>query len=83
MTDTGIEEIYTLVRAAFDGGQSIIRVHAFPFPMTDENLAKIGGHDQRNFWQNLKEGWDWFENISTPPNVTVVHKTYVFSDSAP
>lgn len=78
MTDAGIEEIYTLMTAAFEGGQPFIRVHVFPFPMTETNMERVSGHDKFAFWQNLKVGWDWFEREKRPPNVTVKDKTYVF-----
>lgn len=81
MTDKGIEEIYTLMGAALKGGQPFVRVHAFPFPMTDKNMAAHAGNDHIGFWKNLKEGWDWFERESRPPNVNVNQKRYVFSDT--
>ncbi len=78
MTDDGIEEIYAEVEAAFTGGQSIIRVHIFPFEMTEDALAAQAGSPNYTFWENLKEGWNWFENARIPPNVTVVDKSYRF-----
>ncbi len=83
MTDGGIDEIYTLARAAVQGGQAVIRVHAFPFPMSEENLAASKDTPHYEFWQNLKHGWDWFETRNAPPNVTVKNKRYVFSSSLP
>jgi len=50
MTDDGIEEIYKDVEAAFAGGQVFIRVHIFPFAMTDENLAKQSENPNHGFW---------------------------------
>mgnify|MGYP000138117933 CR=1 FL=1 len=81
MTDKGIEEIYTLMGAAFKGGQPFIRVHVFPFPMTDKNLRLYKGNSNAAFWKNLKTGWDWFEKTARPPNVNVAQKRYVFSAS--
>jgi len=81
MTDDGIEEIYKDVEAAFAGGQVFIRVHIFPFAMTDENLAKQSENPNHGFWTNLKTGWDWFERERVPPNVSVPDKTYRFSAS--
>jgi len=80
MTDDVIEEIYTLMTKAFDGGQSIIRVHAFPFPMTAENMERYKDDPNIDFWRNLKTGWDWFESSMQPPNVDVSNKEYSFSD---
>ena len=79
MTDDGIEEIYALMSAAFDNGQSFIRVHVFPFPMTPDNLGKFETNPNIDFWRNLKLGWDWFEDYRRPPDVTVEEKTYRFS----
>lgn len=78
MTDTGIEEIYADVEAAFAGGQSFIRVHVFPFEMTAENVDARRGNTNHGFWLNLKTGWEWFERKKMPPNVTVTDKAYVF-----
>ena len=81
MTDDGIEEIYTLMDAAFEKGQPFVRVHVFPFPMSDENLKQFEGNLNAPFWKNLQEGWDWFETNKRPPNVTVGSKTYILSAS--
>ena len=80
MTDAGINEIYTLANAAVKNGQSVIRVHSFPFPMTDTNLEASRSSQHYAFWQNLKEGWDWFEANGTPPDVNVKNKLYTFQD---
>jgi murein L,D-transpeptidase YafK len=79
MTDAGIEEIYTLAYKAVEGGQSFFRVHAFPFRMTEEAMANNADHAWLNFWQNLKQGYDWFQKHKTPPNVTVLNGEYVFN----
>jgi murein L,D-transpeptidase YafK len=81
MTDDGIEDIYADVEAAFEGGQSFIRVHIFPFEMTEEELNLHSGSDNHAFWTNLKSGWDWFETNGVPPNVTVSEKLYQFETS--
>lgn len=78
MTDEGIEEIYADVEAAFAGGQAFIRVHIFPFEMTEANIADYAGNPNIAFWRNLKTGWDWFERERVPPNVTVSNKSYQF-----
>ena len=81
MTDKGISEIYTLIGAALKGGQPFVRVHAFPFPMTDENMNVHRGNRNIDFWKNLKTGWEWFEEKGQPPNVNVAEKRYVFSNA--
>ena len=79
MTDYWIEEIYTLCATALKNGQPFFRVHIFPFRMTKERLAKETNSQWHEFWTNLKEGYDWFEQQKTPPNVNVRKQRYVFS----
>ena len=79
MTDARIEEIYCLADAAFRGGQRFFRVHAFPFRMTDENMKKHEKSEHFEFWKNLKEGYDFFEeNGMRPPDVQVRNGRYIF-----
>ena len=78
MTDSKIEEIYELVEQALVQGQKIVRVHAFPFRMTEANMRYYHGHKWYHFWENLKEGYDWFEEKRIPPDVQVEHKKYIF-----
>ncbi len=77
MTDAVIEEIYALAREAFEGGQREFHVHAFPFRMTDANMARYEGHRWYGFWQTLKDGYDAFEQTRVQPSVTVCEKRYV------
>ncbi len=78
MTDSKIDEIYGLVDAAFDGGQQEIPVHIFPFRMNDEMMLKYSDNEWYNFWGNLKEGYDYFEESRMPPTVAVINRRYVF-----
>ncbi|MCF6300845.1 MAG: murein L,D-transpeptidase [Proteobacteria bacterium] len=78
MTDEKIEEIYTLVHSALAGGQGFFRVHAFPFRMTDENMAKHSKNKWYDYWLNLKQGYDFFESSKMPPDVNVKSGVYVF-----
>jgi len=67
--------------AAFRNGQPFFRVHIFPFRMTPENMERYRDHEWYSFWQNLKEGYDFFENHENiPPNVEVRGGRYVFSN---
>ncbi len=79
MRDEGIEEIYTLAHKAVENGQQFFRVHSFPFRMTEEAMAKQKNHKWIDFWQNLKAGYDWFEEKKTPPNVNVKSGEYTFN----
>ena len=81
MTDKGIEEIYTLMAAALKGGQPFVRVHVFPFPMTEVNMKAYKADANIDFWKNLKTGWEWFEEKHRPPNVNVSQKRYIFSET--
>lgn len=82
MTDEGIEEIYTLLQSALDGSQPFVRVHIFPFEMKDETLGRYKDNPNYAFWKNLKEGWDYFEENNTPPNVSIVSERYVFEHAS-
>jgi len=81
MTDEAVQEIYSLARDAFLGGQREFPVHAFPFRLTDANLALRKGDKWYDFWRNLKQGYDLFEANRKPPLVGVSGKRYVFFDS--
>lgn len=80
MTNTKIEQIYTLADAALKGGQKFFRIHVFPFKMTDEAMIQHSYHRWFTFWQNLKTGYEIFEDTKLPPNVTVKDKTYHFEE---
>lgn len=69
MTDDGIDEIYTLVDAAHDAGQTSVQIHIFPFRLTEANLKKHQKSEWISFWKNLKEGSDLFEQDHLPPVV--------------
>ncbi|NOR55803.1 MAG: L,D-transpeptidase family protein [Sulfurovum sp.] len=76
MTDEKIEEIYTLIEEALNKGQNHVPVHAYPFKMTEENMALYEGNEWYDFWTNLKEGYDYFEDQRHPPKVKVNEKRY-------
>lgn len=80
MTDAGIEEIYSIVKAALDEGQPFFRVHIFPFRMTDANMTKAKGHHWESFWQMLKPAYDFFELNKRPPEVNVKNGRYVIEE---
>lgn len=79
MTDALIEEIYSLARESFQGGQRQFQVHAFPFRMTDANLARHKGNKWHGFWKTLKEGYDSFEASQLPPKVAVCSRQYLLN----
>ena len=77
MTDALVEEIYALAREAFRGGQQSFEVHAYPFRMTDEKLARFKKNKWYRFWRNLKQGYDFFEVHRVPPTIAVCERRYV------
>jgi murein L,D-transpeptidase YafK len=78
MTDDGIEEIYSLVDAALRNGQPFIQIHIYPFYMTSINVSDYSKSEWAPFWNNLKEGYDYFELKHIPPDVGVKNQRYVF-----
>jgi murein L,D-transpeptidase YafK len=81
MTDGVIEEIYILAREALEGGQKSFQIEAYPFRMTVANMAKHKGGKWYGFWQNLKEGYDFFEATHIPPKIDVCGQRYVINAS--
>jgi murein L,D-transpeptidase YafK len=79
MTDDNIQEIYTLGRLAFQGGQREFQVQAFPFRMTAEKIAEHRNDPNIPFWLMLKEGYDHFEATGQPPKVDVCDRRYIFN----
>jgi murein L,D-transpeptidase YafK len=73
-------EVYSLSEAALSGGQRIFRIHVFPFRMTDKRMEQEWKRqpDWIDFWVNLKEGYDFFENANFPPDVSVSTGEYAF-----
>lgn len=78
MTNPVIDEIFRLTQAAIIKGQQHVPVHVFPFRMTEANLKKHDHADWRGFWQNLKQGYDAFEETRVPPSVRVCDGRYHF-----
>lgn len=82
MTDEQIQEIYTLARLAFQGGQRAFQVQAYPFRMTPANMARHRNDPNMEFWRMLKEGHDHFGVTGQVPKVDVCAKRYVFNSIA-
>ncbi len=76
MTDDGIEEIWTLMQAAFAAGQPSIDVHIFPFAMTPDALAAEGSSPHAAFWASLAPAWEAFHSSGRVPRVSVSGKAY-------
>lgn len=76
MTDGVIEEIWTLMQAAYEEGQTSVDVHVFPFPMTQENLAAQRGSEHLPFWLSLAPAWTQFGQTARVPRLEVSGKAY-------
>ncbi|MGE0767298.1 MAG: L,D-transpeptidase family protein [Hyphomicrobiaceae bacterium] len=83
MTDALIEEIYALAREAFDGGHPSFEVHAYPFRMTDANMARHKDSKWYGFWKTMKEGYDYFELTRQTPTVLVCGRNYLVNARMP
>jgi murein L,D-transpeptidase YafK len=78
MTDGVIQEIYILAQDALNGGQQAFQIQAFPFRMTAANMAAHRNSKWYPFWENLKQGYDYFNETRLPPTVDVCNHTYLF-----
>lgn len=75
-----VEEVYAVAGAAMENGQKLLRINVFPFRMTDKRMDRAWKENPAclDFWVNLKEGYDFFENVGLPPVVEVVSGRYAF-----
>lgn len=79
-SEEDMDELFLLATCAFESGQAFFRVNVFPFRMTDQRMENEWKRQPRwiDFWVNLKEGYDFFENVNAPPDVGVQSGQYVF-----
>ncbi len=77
MTDALVEEIYAIARETFIGGRDAFDVHAYPFRMTEANMARHRASPHYKFWRTLKESYDHFELTRVPAEVVVCERRYV------
>lgn len=83
MTNPGIDEIYNIVEAALEAGQKQVAVHAFPFRLTDQNLAQHKDHKAYSYWADqLKPGYDAFEQSRKVPIILACNDRYGFADDS-
>ncbi len=84
MTDPVIEEIYLLVEAALDNGQTEAPVHVFPFRLTEERLTQAADSEWLAFWrEELKPAYDAFEKDPRPPEVIARNGRYHLKQASP
>lgn len=78
MTNRHMEQIYTLAEAALLSGQEAFPVHVFPFRMTPDNMHLHRFSRWVPFWENLKQGYDYFTEHGHPPRVSSDNGRYRF-----
>ena len=83
MTNPVNDEIDKLVLRSIDAGQAYVPIHVFPFRMTSDNFNRYDIPQWRDFWRNLKDGYDLFERTHRPPRVSVCDSSYVFELGEP
>ena len=76
MTDGLMEEIYAIARESFLGGHDAFQVHAFPFRMSSDNMARHGNYAAYPFWRTMKEAYDYFELTRQLPSIAVCNRHY-------
>ena len=77
VNDVPMEQIYSAVRDALQGGQAAVQVQIYPFRMTDQRMQREKSNPNYAFWQELKSGWDLFEEEQRPLEVSVHRGRYV------
>ena len=84
LTDDGIMELYLVAAEAKSQGQDKIPVHIFPTVMDGESFEALMDEYSENsrltdFWANLKEGFDAFEESRQAPGFRVDDRgRYIF-----
>lgn len=80
-----MEEIYWLAVLAQNNGQSRIPVHLFPYKFNNYHFDQTEKGRRPHlipFWNNLRQGYEHFENTRTLPNVTITSAgIYVFQSA--
>src|SRR5262249_25095691 len=77
MTDRAMDEIYELADQALGNGQDAIQVQIFPFRMQEGSMVAHAQSKWLEFWQNLKQGYDAFEEAHVPPSISACAGKYV------
>src|SRR5262245_6079796 len=77
MTNPVMDQIYALAERALLAGQDAIPVQIFPFRMTEVNLKRHADSRWYDFWSNLKQGYDKFEETRRAPVVHACNGSYI------
>ncbi|MEI9901997.1 MAG: hypothetical protein WDN31_19950 [Hyphomicrobium sp.] len=83
MTDALMEEIYALARESLKHGQDGFEVHAFPFRMTEANLAPLPGQSEHAVLEEPEAGLRLLEKYRLTPTVAVCERRYVVNVKLP
>jgi murein L,D-transpeptidase YafK len=84
ITDDCIKELYVIAVETKAHGQNQIPVHIFPTRMDDKKYQSLTGGVKDSkvlaFWENVRQGYAFFENGNKLPIVSVETKTgkYIF-----
>jgi murein L,D-transpeptidase YafK len=79
MTNPVVDEIWRLTMAAQAAGQKRFQVQVYPFRLTNENLRSHKSSPHLEFWRQLQQGSDLFEDGLLPPAVSVCRGAYRFA----
>jgi murein L,D-transpeptidase YafK len=85
ITDDGIKEVYWLAVLAHTAGQTRLPIEIFPARLTDHEFDQLSSERRAEpqvveFWENLRQGFDYFEKHHRPPNVRISRGgKYVFA----
>ncbi len=77
LTNEKIKEVYLLAVKAKNSGQGKIPIHIFPFKFNNvlyaqkEKQKRSYDYPLLSFWENLRQGYDYFENNKVVPRVAV------------
>lgn len=75
ITDEWIKELYVFCVEAAESGQENIPIHIYPARLTDENFTLLqkqySDTDLHDFWEQLKKGYDLFEENNELPAFSV------------
>lgn len=77
ITNDPIIKIYNNIKKSLHSGQKVVQVQAYPFRMTDVNLKEHSLDKNIDFWQQLKTGYDLFEQTKQDLTVHVVDRRYI------
>ena len=79
MTNKYILEINKQIRGSLNKGQKEIQVHSYPFRMTEENISKYSMDKNWSFWDQLKRGYDVFNQSKKDLDISVSNGKYIIN----